>query len=430
MVTPAVYSLHTTLLLSQAVLLFLLLMAAFRVRAWFGLAPLGIMLGVAEGIKFFTPYEWQLYVPILEWLRPTSVVYFTAALAILLLVYIREDAAIARQIAVAMICANIGGAVLLVMVSLSASIGTNAEGVVAKTQLLRTAWRMFAGTSLLVVDVFLMMLLYNRLTRWAMPFILRGALVLGTVVMLDTFAYEAFVQGARADWSSAWTHAVGKVAIALVFTVMMWLYLRFAEEDTLSQFIAARTGRELFAVLTYRERFEYLRQAVIRDGLTGIFNRLYLDTRLPEQIALERRRQASVGVLMIDVDHFKRVNDTHGHAVGDEALKHLARIFTENVRRGDIVCRYGGEEFVVILPGATLQEATGVAQHLCAQVRAQPVKQADYSVPLSVTIGVAISPDDGYRAPEVLAAADKRLYQGKRSGRDQVVWQNATAAIA
>jgi diguanylate cyclase (GGDEF)-like protein len=309
---------------------------------------------------------------------------------------------------------------LSMVVSVSLSLGA-VGATLDQAALARTAWRIVVGTTLLTVDVVLVMMIYNQLTRLTLPFVLRVFTALGLVCVFDTLLYEALAGRSPNFWSEVMRHSAGKLVVSGLYTLMIWAYLRTAEQDFLSPWLAQRTDRDLFAMLTYRERFERLASQVIRDPLTGVFNRLYLDTRLPEQIALEKRRQAGVAVLMVDIDYFKSVNDTYGHAGGDEALRHVARVLEANVRRGDIVCRYGGEEFVIILPGAKRREAMQVAEHVVAEVARRPVTLNGSAVGLTVTVGVAAAPIDGRIAAEVLARADQCLYEGKRTGRNRVV---------
>jgi diguanylate cyclase (GGDEF)-like protein len=415
-------SVQALLLLTHAVLYFALLLFAFRARHTLGLAPLYVLLGVAEGIKFFTAGAWFVTLPWLGNLAPPSIILFTAALAMVLLVYVREDATAARQIAWGLIIANIGGALLILMLVVSARHGADVGTLPIGLDIGRTLARMSVGTLLLFIDIVAALVAYNLLTRLALPFVLRAGAVLTVVLIFDTLIYQAIIGGGTGGFlAETRGHIVAKVLVAWLYVLLMWLYLRTAEEDTLSQWIARRADRDLFAVLTYRERFERLAQQVIRDPLTGAFNRLYLDTRLAEQIDLERRRQTGVAVLMIDIDHFKRVNDEHGHATGDDALKHVARLISTHVRRGDIVCRYGGEEFAVILPGAKRKEAVIIAHHVCVAVRNATFMRGTTPIPITITIGVAAAPVDGRDAPAVLAAADGCLYAGKKQGRNRVV---------
>ena len=165
-----------------------------------------------------------------------------------------------------------------------------------------------------------------------------------------------------------------------------------------------------------------LRQQSIRDPLTGLFNRRYLEESLAVEIQRAKRSNSPFSVLMIDLDHFKRFNDTHGHEAGDIVLQTLGQFLQRHVRGGDIACRYGGEEFILVLPGTNLELAQQRAEELSAGVRTLQVDFSGTSLgPLSISAGVATFPNHGDGAEMVLQAADLALYQAKNEGRDRVV---------
>lgn len=164
-----------------------------------------------------------------------------------------------------------------------------------------------------------------------------------------------------------------------------------------------------------------LRQQSIRDPLTGLFNRRYLEETLTIEIERAKRNNGSFSVMMLDVDHFKCFNDTFGHEAGDAVLGTLGGLLQRQVRGGDIACRYGGEEFALVLPGASLEIAQKRAGQLCEQVRTLTIDCKGQVIgPLTVSVGVATFPDHGEHAGLVLNAADRALYQAKQEGRDRV----------
>lgn len=165
-----------------------------------------------------------------------------------------------------------------------------------------------------------------------------------------------------------------------------------------------------------------LRQQSIRDPLTGLFNRRYLEETLSLEIERARRSNSPFSVIMMDLDHFKRFNDTHGHEAGDVVLQTLGRFLLRHVRGGDIACRYGGEEFTLVLPGTTVELARQRAEELSAGVRTLHIDFNGSSLgPLSLSVGVATFPNHGEGAELLLQAADVALYQAKGEGRDRVV---------
>jgi diguanylate cyclase (GGDEF)-like protein/PAS domain S-box-containing protein len=164
-----------------------------------------------------------------------------------------------------------------------------------------------------------------------------------------------------------------------------------------------------------------LLKAAERDPLTGLYNRRFLDTALEREIKRAQRHGVPLGILIADVDHFKRVNDMHGHAAGDDALKAVANYLMSNVRSEDVVCRYGGEEFVVLMPGASGHVARERAEALREGVRGIGRARHDWHLSsVSISVGVAIFPEHAADREGLLQAADAALYRAKSSGRDRV----------
>ncbi len=162
-------------------------------------------------------------------------------------------------------------------------------------------------------------------------------------------------------------------------------------------------------------RFSY------EDALTGLKNRRYLDEQLPHEIRLAQRKGESLGVIILDLDHFKRLNDAHGHAAGDEALRTVAEQLRLVFRQTDIVCRYGGEEFVVILPSASLEACRERAEALRQAVRAVAIRHDGRELgPVTLSAGLAAWPDPVTDPARLLAEADRALYLAKQHGRDRV----------
>lgn len=166
-----------------------------------------------------------------------------------------------------------------------------------------------------------------------------------------------------------------------------------------------------------------LNRLAVTDGLTALYNHRYFHEQL--QLAVERslRSGTPTALLMIDVDHFKKYNDRQGHPAGDEALRTVARIISEDRRTVDVVARYGGEEFAVLLHDVTRAAAVEVAEKMRGRVATAPIAHADKQPlgKLTVSIGVAGCPQDAQTAEALLEAADVALYRAKKSGRDTVV---------
>jgi diguanylate cyclase (GGDEF)-like protein len=162
------------------------------------------------------------------------------------------------------------------------------------------------------------------------------------------------------------------------------------------------------------------------DALTKVYNRRFFDERVAFELERAQRTLQPVSLLVADIDHFKKFNDTFGHARGDEVLKTVARALLDGVRSQDIVCRYGGEEFALILPGMGGIEAHAVAEDLR---RAVARERGPTGEPVTISVGVATSADAGVaEVTDLFHAADEALYQAKHAGRNRVVRAGAAAA--
>jgi two-component system, cell cycle response regulator len=203
---------------------------------------------------------------------------------------------------------------------------------------------------------------------------------------------------------------------------------RFGDGD-LSHRIHLKTQDELEllanAINWMADNLEKSQQALIElatmDGLTGVFNRREFNRRLTIEIERSRREGHSVSLLMVDIDHFKKLNDTYGHQSGDDALRHISALIKTEVRPGDLPARYGGEEFAVILPYANSDEAFVVAERLRNLIAAQDIAiQGGQHVKVTASLGCATFPDDAQTEESLMAMADAALYQAKRGGRNRV----------
>ena len=165
-----------------------------------------------------------------------------------------------------------------------------------------------------------------------------------------------------------------------------------------------------------------LRQLSIHDPLTGLFNRRYMEETLEIEIRRAERTERPIGVIMLDLDHFKTFNDRFGHPAGDELLRSLGALIRARLRAGDIACRYGGEEFVLILPDAAVQAAVQRAEDIRQKVQGLDVRYMDTPLgQVTVSLGVASWPVNGRARAELLSAADGALYRAKEEGRNRVV---------
>jgi two-component system, cell cycle response regulator len=194
----------------------------------------------------------------------------------------------------------------------------------------------------------------------------------------------------------------------------------FQMDELLARVRAGRRIVELQkALLASNQRLEELSRT---DGLTGVANRRAFDAELCTRFEHAKRYARPLTLLMIDIDHFKKVNDTLGHQAGDEVLERIARVLQRATRQSDFVARFGGEEFVVLLPETPLLEGLQVAEKIRAAVASE-----DLPARVTVSVGVATMPQPELDSPEALvAAADAALYRAKRSGRNRVEYEGST----
>ena len=185
----------------------------------------------------------------------------------------------------------------------------------------------------------------------------------------------------------------------------------FTQSD--EQLWSAIAGQLSQAIEVARLHDSLKRMATI-DGLTGVANHRHFYERLEAELARAERDDQPLGLLLIDVDSLKSINDAHGHLAGDTLLRGVAAALTRTTRLSDIVARYGGDEFAVILPGAGEEEAARCLGRVLEALEAEPIEYAGRALTASVSVGTAVYPRDGTRAKALILAADQRLYAGRR----------------
>ncbi|WP_294948207.1 GGDEF domain-containing protein [Sulfurivirga sp.] len=198
------------------------------------------------------------------------------------------------------------------------------------------------------------------------------------------------------------------------------------KQQLLQDMFVAGLGLALRNALTHEE----IQRIAVLDGLTGVFNRRFGMQRLKEEYSRAVRQEAPLAVLMADIDHFKRINDTYGHLMGDRVLRLIVEQIRHVVREGDVIVRYGGEEFMIILPGADSHNAMEVAERLRRRAGDIEVHHGDHVIRVTLSIGVASLPEIKVDAPVALIeCADEALYQAKRNGRNQVMDARMQACV-
>jgi len=202
-----------------------------------------------------------------------------------------------------------------------------------------------------------------------------------------------------------------------VITFKEWQSQSFERVEQLAVTLAEKVG---MALMNIRLR-ETLRMQSLRDALTGLFNRRYLDETLERELHRALRAKQTICVVMIDIDHFKKYNDTYGHDAGDALLQLFGKFLQEHVRGSDIACRYGGEEFVVVMPDTALDDSRKRAEQLRVGLKNLTlVYQGKQLEGITVSVGIAVFPEHGLTLRSLLKAADVALYSAKNQGRDCV----------
>jgi diguanylate cyclase (GGDEF)-like protein len=175
---------------------------------------------------------------------------------------------------------------------------------------------------------------------------------------------------------------------------------------------------------------EKIKKLAAIDDTTGVLNRRFGTKRLAEEFSRSVRHGVPLSVLLMDIDHFKRFNDTHGHDAGDRVLQMVARTVEEMLRAGDVVCRYGGEEFLVVVPGTGVNDAAALGERLRRKIATTAVSWGEQSLQVTISLGQATWPVARAAVPEeLITAADAALYKAKQAGRDCLMIQLADRVV-
>ncbi len=192
--------------------------------------------------------------------------------------------------------------------------------------------------------------------------------------------------------------------------------------------LANSTCEQIGLAFTNIKLRQGLREQAIRDGLTGLYNRLYLDESITRELYRQERKSQALSVIMMDLDHLKEINDIYGHAAGDSVLRALGHLLKQNVRASDLPCRYGGDEFVLVMPETSLEIAHRRAEKIADLFKKLSIPFGAQTLGgYTLSIGVATAPQHGHTSQDLLSSVDSALYLAKRGGRDRIV--NATSEI-
>ncbi len=390
--------------------------ALLRFRRGFGIGVFVCALGVMHFLETYLAAVFFIELPF-GLISPGSTVMFSGKLAMILLLYIIEDSETVRQPIYGLLIGNalMVGLVLLLRFYEPAS-GLSHLGpdlVLIDHVGVLMVW----GTTLLFLDSLAIVLVYEALSRrWPGHTFLPMLLSLTAVLTFDQIAFFTglhIVAGTPA--AALFGGWVAKMGASLCFTLMAAFYLRWVERPP-----AGHEGSgtaQLFGKLTYRHRYEALLSASRTDPLTGAFNRRHFETAAPARLARAIAEGGSLSLALVDIDHFKQVNDTQGHQAGDLALKRVVNALLASIRPSDEVFRYGGDEFVILSGGLAEEDLPRYAERL----RRAVAGSGGASQPLTASIGIASFPADAATFDALLRKADMRLYEAKDLGRDRAV---------
>jgi len=422
-------ALQLALFAAEAMAVCGLLLLFFRLRNRFGYAPIYVTVGAFQYLQ--TLMAATLYVEL--WpgiaMSPGSAILFTATLFAVLLVYIREDAAQTRSLIVGIVAANLTVSLVVMLASLHLQSELLVDTGNANDYLLQWGLKTFViGTATLILDVVLIIVLYEFFFRLFPRFLLARILAaMLVVVAVDTGIFvSASFYGHENFQGLIWSSLVGKVSVAIIYSLMLTGFLLVFRRKKTDGDVVTEQSHDVFHILTYKQRFEKLEEEFKRDGLSGLFNRRFFDENLARELQRAERLSHSLNLVLIDIDHFKSINDTYGHQSGDAAIIALADSMKKSFRSADIPCRYGGEEFAIIMPDSSLEAAFRATQRLqtdytatCAE-RGLPMARE-----ITFTAGISNYPTDGDTVSELIGRADQRLYKGKDHGRNQVMIDTA-----
>lgn len=407
--------LNSFLLLAEAVVYFSVMVTLFRFRRRIGLGVFVCALGVMHFLETYLASVFYVALPF-GMVSPGSAVLFSGKLVMLLLLYMKEDAATVRQPIYGLLLGNALMIGLVLLLRLHA-VAPLPDGRLPDMSFIdEMGWLMVWGTTLLFVDAILIILLYEKLGRTLrkapFPRILISVACVLTFDQAGFFTALHFVAGAPiAVFFGGW---FAKMAAALIFSTMLVAYLKWFEER---QITAPRGLTDIFDTLTYRERYEALVEHVGRDGLTGLLHRGRFDADGEAAVQVSLRTARPLSLLIIDVDHFKSINDRFGHAEGDKVLKAVAALLGEAASAEDQVFRIGGEEFAILS-----SRPHSVARLFGESIRhAVKGSAATSRFELTVSAGVSSVSETTRCLADLFALADQRLYKAKSTGRDRVV---------
>ncbi|EJL54787.1 diguanylate cyclase (GGDEF) domain-containing protein [Rhizobium sp. CF122] len=402
----------------EAVGYFTLMVTLLHFRQRLGLGVFLTALGVMHFMETYLAAVFYVALPF-GVASPGSSVFFAGKLMMILMLYLQEDAATVRQPIYGLFLGNILTVAVAWLLQLHTPID-QPRGYGANFDFLKEmGWLMVWGTTLLYLDSIGIILLYERLGRYLKRRIILRFMICGFVLL--TFDQIGFFGALHyfleIPASAFWDGWRAKMFAVCIYTALFAVYEIWIRRDGVPA--SVRPISDVFSDLTFRERYNDLLNRTGRDVLTGVYDRTRMEMEAPVMVREALRQGQLATVIILDADHFKDVNDRFGHLQGDEVLKAITLRLGTILRSADRVFRFGGEEFVAVCPATDHAEGMRLAERLRWTI-ASSVKTPD-GKPVTVSIGVATADTDGVSFTTVLSAADERLYQAKKGGRNCVV---------
>lgn len=402
---------------------------ALSLRARLGLAPLMLVMGALEGLKTYVLTGTVIELAGVGPVRLGSVVSYMNALAVVQVLYLRSGLAAARELVWSLVCVALALALLNPLTAWLLQQPGVVEPLPVNPAALAGSGRIeVVGNALLLAGLLMGVVLVNALQRIGTGRWLSLFATLVVVSTADTLLFITLAFGPSAlEFGTVVPAITGKAAAALLLASLGYAYLRNDHASNGSFASERPLGSQLWAALSFRGRIADLEQQLQTDPLTGVFNRRYLDQTVPELLHFDQVRGLPTSLILLDLDHFKQINERHGHLVGDQALQHAAQVLQHRLRRNDVVLRYGGEEFLLVLPCTGKSEAEHLAELVLEALIEQPLLRGDGPpLVISATLGISSSPNDGDTLRTLIERADSRLRTGKRSGRSRVISTDAS----
>ena len=421
---------HFWLLLAEASLVASLVLSLFGLRRRLGLAPVYLVVGAFQYLQIVLATAVRVEMLPGVVVDPASVVLFPITTFVVVLTYIELDAEETRKVAYGVVISNLAAYGVSALAGWHLVIDGHQNPLALPPTLFTQSLRLaLASTAALFVDVVSAVVVFEMVGKRLQSLFLRLWLTASVVMAIDSVLFGVGLRlGHPEFWSPLLSGFVAKLAGATFYAAAITVYLRYVDQHGVET-IGDRSSRDVFQWLTYRQRYEKVRIQMSRDALTGLYNRGYFEEHAPRLLAHAQRANHVMSLVLVDVDNLKATNDRHGHLSGDQLLRFVADQLQGMVRASDAACRYGGDEYVVLLTTADEGAARIFAERLIELLatRSRALSPPPMWAPATATAGTATFPADGRTVDDLLHTADTRLYHGKRLGGGRVITETPGA---